>query len=134
MKMRYRSDEKVSLKNIGGTCYFLGHSHIDAARLWTFEETIEVFHDTCETIPRHMEKHPDFCFCQSSAQHYKWLQERYPETFEKVKKRVEEGRWEIVGGTWSESNGNLPSGESFVRQYLHGKRYFREKFGVDAKI
>jgi len=112
----------------------LGHSHIDAAWLWTFDETIEVFHDTCETILKHMEKHPDFCFCQSSAQYYKWLEERYPETFEKVKKRVEEGRWEIVGGTWIESDGNLPSGESFVRQYLYGKRYFKEKFGVDVKI
>lgn len=112
----------------------MGHSHIDAAWLWTFEETIQVFHDTCETILEHMEKHPDFCFCQSSAQYYKWLEERHPETFEKVKRRVEEGRWEIVGGTWVEPDGNLPSGESFVRQYLYGKRYFSEKFGVDVKI
>jgi len=124
----------MGLKNINGTCYFLGHSHIDAAWLWTFEETIKVFHYTCETILNLMEKYSDFYFCQSSAQYYKWLEERYPETFEKVKKRVDEGRWEIVGGTWVESDGNLPSGESFVRQYLHGKRYFKKKFGVDVKI
>ena len=116
---------KMSSRNIGGTGYFLGHSHIDAAWLWTFSETIEVFHDTCETILKLMEKYPDFCFCQSSAQYYKWLEEKYPETFEKVKRRVEEGRWEIVGGTWVESDGNLPSGESFVRQFLHGKRDFK---------
>ena len=124
----------MSLKNIGKTCYFLGHSHIDAAWLWTFAETIEVFHESCETILKLMGRHPDFCFCQSSAQYYKWLEEKYPETFEKVKKRVEEGRWEIVGGTWVESDGNLPSGESFVRQFLYGKKYFKEKFGVDVKI
>jgi alpha-mannosidase len=51
-----------------------------------------------------------------------------------VKKKVEEGRWEIVGGTWVEPDGNLPSGESLVRQFLLGKRYCREKFGVDVKI
>jgi len=124
----------MSLRNIGGTCYFLGHSHIDAAWLWTFRETVEVFHDTCETILKLMEKYPDFCFSQSSAQYYEWLEEKYPETFEKVKRRVEEGRWEIVGGTWVEPDGNLPSGESLVRQYLYGKRYFKEKFGVDVKI
>ncbi len=124
----------MSSKNIDGKCYFLGHSHIDAAWLWTFRETVEVFHDTCETVLRLMEKYPGFYYCQSSAQYYDWLEEKYPETFEKVKKRVEGGRWEIVGGTWVESDGNLPSGESFVRQYLYGKRYFKEKFGVDVKV
>lgn len=75
-----------------GTCYFLGHSHLDAAWLWTFSESIEVFHNTCETLLKLMEKHPDFYFCQSSAQYYKWLEDKYPETWERVRKRVEEGR------------------------------------------
>ena len=124
----------MSSRNVTGTCYFLGHSHLDAAWLWSFDETKQVFHDTCETILELMEKHQLFCFCQSSAQYYKWLEEEYPETFKKVKNKVEEKRWEIVGGTWVEPDGNLPSGESFVRQFLLGKRYFKEKFGVDVKI
>jgi alpha-mannosidase len=62
------------------------------------------------------------------------LEEKYPETFEKVRRRVREGRWEIVGGTWVEPDGNLPSGESLVRQFLHGKRYFRERFNVNVKV
>jgi alpha-mannosidase len=87
-------------RNVKGTCYFLGHSHLDAAWLWSFNETKKVFHETCETILELMEKHKRFCFCQSSAQYYKWLEETHPETFQKVKKKVKEGRWEIVGGTW----------------------------------
>jgi len=124
----------MNSKSIVGTCYFLGHSHIDAAWLWTFNETIEVFHKTCETILKLMDKYPDFRYSQSSAQYYKWLEEKHPETFEKVKQKVEEGRWELVGGTWVESDGNMPSGESLVRQFLYGKRYFKEKFNVDVKI
>ncbi len=124
----------MSSRNVGGTCYFLGHSHLDAAWLWSFGESKEVFHDTCETILKLMEKYPNFCFCQSSAQYYKWLEEMYPETFEKLKRRIEEGRWEIVGGTWVEPDGNMPSGESFVRQFLYGKRYFKKRFNVDVKI
>ena len=120
-------------KNITETCYFLGNSHLDAAWLWPFSETIEVFHDTCETILKLMHACPAFRFCQSSAQYYKWL-EKYPATFQKVKRRIEEGRWEIVGGSWVEPDGNMPSGESFVRQFLHGKRYFKEKFNVDVKV
>jgi alpha-mannosidase len=124
----------MASRSVNRTCYFLGHSHLDAAWLWSFDETKKVFRDTCETILELMEKHQRFCFCQSSAQYYKWLEEEYPETFRKVKKKVKEGRWEIVGGTWVEPDGNMPSGESLVRQFLLGKRYFREKFGVDVKI
>jgi len=124
----------VDSKSIRETCYFLGHSHLDAAWLWSFDETRKVFHETCETILNLMEKHPSFCYCQSSAQYYKWLEETHPETFRKVKKKVKQGRWEIVGGTWIEPDANMPSGESLVRQFLHGKTYFQKKFGVDVKI
>lgn len=102
--------------------------------MWPFSESMRVFYDTCESILRLMQKYPDFYFCQSSAQYYKWLEEQHPETFEKVRRRVKEGRWEIVGGMWIEPDGNLPSGESFVRQLLYGKKYFNEKFGVEVKI
>jgi alpha-mannosidase len=81
-----------------------------------------------------MEQHPGFTFCQSSAQYYKWLEEEYPQTFRRLQKRVKEGRWEIVGGTWVEPDGNLPSGEAFVRQFLYGKRYFKDRFGVDVRV
>ncbi len=107
---------------------------MDAAWLWSFSETTEVFHSTCETILKLMEKCPDFRFCQSSAQYYEWLEKNNPETFEKVRRKVEEGRWEIVGGMWVEPDGNMPSGESLVRQLLHGKRYFKKKFNVDVKV
>ena len=44
------------------------------------------------------------------------------------------GRWEIVGGMWVEPDCNLIAGESWARQLLYGKKYFREKFGVDVRI
>jgi alpha-mannosidase len=124
----------MSLSHGSGTCHFLGHSHMDAAWLWPLSETKEVFAKTCETILALMERYPGFRFCQSSAQYYQWLEEEHPILFERVRRRVSEGRWELVGGTWVEPDGNLPSGESFVRQYLYGKRYFKDKFGVDVRI
>ena len=116
-----------------GKCHFLGHSHLDAAWLWSFDETRRAFRGGCEKVIELMEKYP-ITFCQSSAQYYKWLEEEHPQTFEKVRRKVEEGSWEIVGGAWVEPDGNMPSGESFVRQFLFGKRYFAEKFGVDVKV
>jgi alpha-mannosidase len=123
----------VSRERTTKRCYFLGHSHLDAAWLWSFDETRRVFGEGCENVLKLMENHR-FTFCQSSAQYYKWLEEEHPETFEKVRRKVKEGTWEIVGGAWVEPDGNMPSGESFVRQFLLGKRYFMEKFGVDVKV
>ena len=116
------------------TCFMVGHAHIDAAWLWTMSETVEICHSTFSSVLQVMEKYPHFRFSQSSAQYYEWMEEKYPEIFEGIKKRVKEGKWEIVGGMWIEPDCNLPSGESLVRQILYGKRYFWDKFGVDVKI
>ncbi len=120
--------------NKKGRCFMVGHSHIDAAWLWPVSETVEVCRSTFSSVLQVMEKYPYFCFSQSSAQYYEWMEKKYPQIFEKIKKRVKEGKWEIVGGMWVESDCNLPSGESLVRQILYGKRYFLDKFGVDVRI
>ena len=115
--------------------YFIGQSHIDAAWLWTKDETLHVCcKETFENALRLMEKHPDFKFAQSSAQYYVWMEKHYPEIFSKIKQKVKEGRWEIVGGSWVECDLNMPSGESLVRQFLYGKKYFKETFGTDVRV
>ena len=70
----------------------------------------------------------------SQPQLYAFLKERYPELYEKAKERIREKRWEPEGGMWVEADCNLTSGESLVRQFMHGKRFFREEFGVDNRI
>ena len=34
-----------------------------------------------------------------------------------------------VGGSWVEPDCNVPSGESLLRQFLHGQRFFEAEFG-----
>lgn len=116
------------------TIHLVGHAHIDAAWLWPVSETVQVCRSTFFSVLQVMKKYPQFYFSQSSAQYYEWMEKGYPEIFEKIKKQVKEGRWEIVGGMWIEPDCNLPSGESLVRQILYGKRYFLDKFGVDVKV
>jgi alpha-mannosidase len=81
-----------------------------------------------------MELYDDFVFNQSSAQLYRWIETESPEIFERVRRRVEEGRWEPVGGSWVEPDCQIPSGESMVRQMLYGQRYFQEKFGHRSRV
>lgn len=120
------SDEVIA------TC--IGHTHIDVAWLWTVEQTKEKAARSFATALKLMEEYPDYKFMSSQPQLYAYIKERYPEMFETIKKRVEEGRWEVEGGMWLEADCNLISGESMVRQFLHGKKFFQEEFHRDNAI
>src|ERR1700722_4808335 len=112
----------------------VGNSHIDMAWLWPWTETVEVVRNTFQSVLDLMREYPDFKFTMSSARTYEWMQEKYPDLFAQIEKRVKEGRWEIIGGMWVEPDLNMPDGESLVRQILVGKHYFQKNFGVDVKI
>ncbi len=139
---RFFSSVDKFLKKIKSVCDYVkeftlelvGNAHIDAAWLWRKAETIEVCKNTFKNALELMEKYPDFTFSQSSSHYYKWVEELYPEIFQKIKEAVDKGNWEIVGGMVIEPDCNLISGESWARQLLYGKNYFREKLGKDIKI
>ena len=113
--------------------HLIGNAHLDLAWLWRWEEAREEMINTSRTVLQLMEEYPDFVYTCSQAAAYAWVEETEPELFRKIQERVKEGRWKIVGGWWVQPDVNIPSGESFIRQALYGKLYFREKFGVDVK-
>ena len=81
-----------------------------------------------------MNEYPDYTYTQSAAAYNDWIAQKYPAINEEIKKRIKEGRWEIVGGMWVEPDLNMPDGESQVRSLLIGKRFFQEQYGVDVRI
>lgn len=111
----------------------VGHAHLDTAWLWPLRETIRKCARTFSTALDYMEKYPEYVFVCSQAVHYEWMKVYYPEIFARIKKAVKRGQWEPVGSMWIEPDCNLASGESLVRQILHGKRFFREEFGYETK-
>jgi len=119
-------------RDVIATC--IGHTHIDVAWWWTVAQTREKVVRSFATVLKLMEEFPNYKFMSSQPVLYYFLKQRYPELYEKIKARVAEGRWETEGGMWLEADCNLTSGESLVRQFLHGKRFFREEFGQDNKI
>ncbi|MCJ7842953.1 glycosyl hydrolase-related protein [Lederbergia sp. NSJ-179] len=111
----------------------IGHAHIDLAWLWPIRETIRKGARTFSTVLRNMEKYPDYIFGASQPQLYQWMKDYYPELYQQIKQRIVEGRWEVQGGMWVEPDSNIPSGESLIRQVLHGKKFFAEEFNKDVK-
>lgn len=116
-----------------GKLDLIGNSHLDMVYMWAYKEFVRKVGRTHATMLRLMEQYPDFIFSQSQAGMYEEMRVHYPNIFEQVQKRVKEGRWEYIGGMWVEPDCNIISGESFVRQFLHGVRYAEKWFGVTPK-
>ena len=116
------------------TFHLTGNSHIDAAWLWPRSETVDVVKRTFGTALQLMNEYPNYTYTQSAAQYNEWMADKYPEMDAEIKKRIKEGRWEVVGGMWVEPDLNMPDGESQVRSILLGKRWFQKQYGVDVRI
>ncbi len=113
----------------------VGHSHLDVAWLWTYEETVRKAQRTFATAVRQLEAHPAFVFTQSQPQLYAWLGERDPALFERVRTLARAGRIDPSGAAmWVEPDCNLPSGESLLRQLAYGIRYVERTFGTSPSV
>lgn len=111
-----------------------GHAHQDVAWLWPYWRTHQKIAHTISNVLALMERYPAYHYSQSQPQLLQWLKEDMPEMYARVKERVAEGRFELVGAMWVESDCNLPSGESLIRQILHGTRFLHEEFGITPHL
>ncbi|MBV8378350.1 MAG: alpha-mannosidase, partial [Verrucomicrobia bacterium] len=117
-----------------GQAWLTGHAHLDLAWLWPLEETRRKARRTFYSVVGLMERYPELRFNQSSAQVYAWIEHDDPALFREIQGLVRNGQWDIVGGMWVEPDGNLPCGESWVRQLLFGQRYFQSRFAQGATV
>ncbi len=112
----------------------IAQSHIDLAWLWRWDpETVQVCcKATFGQATANLDTHPDYVFSQSQVPLYRATEQHHPVVFRKIEQYIKDGRWEIVGGMFVEFEGAEPCGESLVRQCAFGKRYFKQRFGVDV--
>ncbi|KAG3262326.1 mannosidase alpha class 2C member 1, transcript variant X2 [Ictidomys tridecemlineatus] len=111
------------------TIHAMGHCHIDTAWLWPFKETVRKCARSWVTALRLMEQNAEFIFACSQAQQLEWVKNRYPGLYAQLQEFACRGQFVPVGGTWVEMDGNLPSGEAMVRQFLQGQNFFLQEFG-----
>ena len=114
--------------------YMIGHAHIDPVWLWPWSEGLAVVHSTFRSALDRLNETPGAAFISSSAQFYEWVSENDPGMINEIRKRIEEGRWNIVGGWWVEPDVNIPCGESLVRQGLYGQKTFQKLFERKATV
>lgn len=127
-------EKEVYGKKGEAAAYCVGHTHIDVAWLWRLRQTRDKTGRSFATVLKYMDEYPDYIFMSPQAQLYDFVKHDYPELYKGIKQRIKDGRWEAEGSMWVEADTNVASGEALVRQFLVGKRFFRDEFGVDNKI
>ncbi len=111
----------------------IGHAHIDSAWLWPLRETMRKVARTACNVTDLMDRHPGFVYAMSQAQQFAWLRDKHPAVYERVRAKVAAGQFVPVGGMWVESDTNMPGGEALARQFVHGKRFFLDEFGIETR-
>jgi len=110
------------------------NAHIDPVWLWPWQAGLDEALATCRSACDRLDQHPDVVFSRGEAWIYQQVERLDPALFARIRKHVEAGRWEIVGGWWIQPDCNLPSGFGFERQIELGKRYFIDTFGTFPRI
>lgn len=110
--------------------HLICNAHIDPVWLWQWQEGAAAALSTFRVAAELCEKNGDFVFNHNEVILYEWVREYEPVLFERIKKLVKKGRWHIMGGWYLQPDCNMPGGESFVRQILSGREYFRKHFNV----
>lgn len=112
----------------------IGHAHIDLAWLWPIRETKRKGVRTFANALRNIERYPGYKFGASQAQLFEWVKEEAPELYSRFKQEIKKGNVEVQGGMWTENDCNIPCGESLIRQFLYGEKYFMDEFGKHCKV
>ncbi len=126
LSVLYKGKDKIDF-----TIHTVGHAHLDLAWLWPLRETKRKAVRTFTNALYYIEKQPDYVFGTSQPQILEWLKQDYPQLFERIKKAIVAGNIEPQGGMWTEPDTNLPCGESLIRQFYYGKKFFKDEFGKD---
>jgi len=114
--------------------YAVGHAHLDVAWLWPLQETERKIGRTIANQLALADEYPDYVYIQSEPHVYRMLQQRYPELYTRFQAAVQRGQIVVEGGAWVEPDTNITGGESLIRQFMHGKRFCKENYGVDREI
>lgn len=111
-----------------------GQSHLDLAWLWTREETKRKSARTYANQVALMERYPEYRFLLCEPPILENLKRHYPRLYARVRQKVREGQFIPEGAMWVEGDVNMAGGESLIRQFVLGKRWFREEMGTDSQM
>jgi alpha-mannosidase len=116
------------------TFFVIPHTHWEGAVFKTREEYLQLGLPHIVQALALLKANPDYRFVLDQACYVRPFLQRYPQEAAALSELVAAGRLAIVGGTDVMLDVNMPGGESFVRQVLYSKGYFRRALGLDVTV
>lgn len=112
--------------------YVVPYAHLDTQWRWDYPETINVYlKSSLEPNFRLFEKYPHYIYNLAGTWRYELIKEYYPEEFKKVQHYVAAGQWHPAGQQAEETDSNVPSPESMVRNVLYGGEFLKCEFNLE---
>jgi len=133
-ELPHRSNNERKTMKTDCVFHLLPNAHLDPVWLWDWREGLNEGIITTRTVLDLMDEFPDLTFMRGEAALYRHIEEHDPATFRRVRRMIEAGRWDVVGGTWIQPDTNLPATETFLRHFALGQAYFRDRFGVAPRV
>jgi len=115
------------------TIYLTPHSHYDV--VWAFCK--EDYYHINEIILKNaveMIKNSDFRFLIEQTYLLEMIEKRNPGLFSDIKEAIIKNKIEVADGQYVMPDSMMPIGELLVRDILLGKKYCKEKFGIDVPV
>ncbi len=114
--------------------FAMATAHLDTVYKWPLERSLNDFiPKTLNENFKLFEKYPHYRFNFEGAYRYELMEEYYPESFEKIKEYVAQGKWNPVGSSYENGDVNVPSPEALFRNILYGNGYYEKVFGLRSR-
>ena len=114
--------------------HLLANAHLDPVWLWDWREGFNEGITTVRTVINLMDENPQMTFIRGEAAIYQHIQAHDPKTFARIEQLVQQGRWDVVGGTYIQPDTNLPATETLARHFTVAQKYFRSTFGHVPRV
>ncbi|MCC7351662.1 MAG: hypothetical protein IT446_13960 [Phycisphaerales bacterium] len=116
------------------TIHIIPNAHLDPVWLWDWREGVHEALNTARSIVALMKERHDLTVVRGEAWFYEQVERWAPDLFSDIRSLVESRRWDVVGGNYIQPDHNLPDTETMIRQYVRGKKYFQDRFGIDVRV
>lgn len=112
----------------------IGNAHLDPVWLWRWPAGLAEALLTCRTMADLLDAYPDARFTRSDVWVYEMIEEHDPALFDRIKRHIAAGRWDVVGGWYIQPDCNLPTAASFHAHMEHGRKHHFAHFGMQATV
>ena len=116
------------------TFHLIANSHLDPVWLWDSREGLNEAISTVRTVLTLMEERPELTYIRGESLIYEQILQHDPASFKMIKQFVQEGRWDVVGGTFLQPDLNLPATATLHKHFELGQRFFQEHFSRQPSV